>query len=70
MSFADVLSQISRLTPAQRREVLRRVMNAGDGPVPEGQDSFCAREIDGRTVLFAPRFIQQAEVDAILEELP
>jgi hypothetical protein len=36
----------------------------------EGASSFSAREVDGRMVLVAPRIIRQAEVDAILDELP
>jgi len=72
MSFAEVLSEIARLTPEQRREVLRRVMDAdAEGAAPlESMNSFCGRQIDGRYVLVAPRTIMQAEVDAILEELP
>jgi len=68
MSFAEVLSEIPHLTPEQRREVLRRVIDADAAASSEG--SFCARQIDGRLVLVAPRTIRQTEVDAILEDLP
>jgi DNA polymerase II small subunit/DNA polymerase delta subunit B len=70
MSFAEMLSEIPRLTPEQRREVLRRVMDADEAAAAEGHNSFCAGQIDGRMVLIAPRTIRQVEVDAILEELP
>ena len=70
MSFAEVLSEIPRLTPEQRREVLRRVMDADEAASSPGGGPYCARQIDGRFVLVAPRTIQQMEVDAILEELP
>ena len=70
MSFAEVLSEIPRLTPEQRREVLRRVMDADEATAVGGQNLFCARQIEGRLVLVAPRTIRQAEVNAILEELP
>ena len=66
MSFAEVLSEIPRLTPEQRQEVPRRVMDANEAAALEGLNSFCARQIDGRLVLVAPRIIRQAEVDAIL----
>jgi hypothetical protein len=68
MSFAEVLSEIPRLTSGQRREVLRRVMDAEVAEYSDG--SFSARQIDGRLVLVAPRTIRQAEVEVILEELP
>jgi hypothetical protein len=68
MSFAEVLSEIPRLTPEQRREVLRRVIDAGVTESPSG--SFCARQIDGRLLRVAPRTIHQAEAEAILEKLP
>jgi hypothetical protein len=70
MSLAEVLSEIPRLTPEQRRELLRRVMDADEAASLKGLDSFFARQIDGRLVLVAPPTIRQAEVDAILEELP
>jgi hypothetical protein len=70
MSFAEVLSEIPRLTPEQRREVLRRVMDAEEATAVGGQKLFCTRQVDGRLVLVAPRTIRQAEVEAILEELP
>jgi hypothetical protein len=68
MSFAEVLSEIPRLTSEQRREVLRRVIDADVAQAADG--AFCARRIDGRLVLVAPRTIHQAEVEAILDELP
>jgi len=70
MSFADVLSEIPRLTPEQRREVLRCVMDAEEAASSQDGNTYCARQIDGRVVLVAPRTIRQAEVDTILEELP
>jgi hypothetical protein len=70
MSFAEVLSEIPRLTPEQRREVLRRVMDADEAASLDDQNSFCTRQIDDRLVLVAPRTIRQAGVEAILEELP
>jgi hypothetical protein len=70
MSFAEVLSEIPRLTREQRQEVLRRVIDADEAAASGGQDMYCARQADGRVVLVAPRTIRQAEVEAILEELP
>jgi hypothetical protein len=69
MSFAEVLSQIPHLTPEQRRELLRRVLEAEDGPAGPS-DSFGTREVDGLLLLVGPRIVRQAEVEAILEELP
>jgi hypothetical protein len=68
MSVAEVLSEIQRLTPDQRREILRRVTDLDVAESPAS--SFCARQIDGRLVLVAPRTIRQVEVEAILEESP
>ena len=71
MSYAEVLAEIPRLTPAQRREVLRRVCDAevaaGSATAVAGYRS---ERVDGRLVLTAPRVIRQAEVLAILEEYP
>lgn len=70
MSFAEVLSEIPRLTPEQRKELLRRVLDA-DGTVDSAASpAFHSRQVGERIVLVAPRTIQQAEVDVILEELP
>lgn len=70
MSFADVLAEIPRLTPEQRREVLRRMAEA-EAPVPgPARGSFRAEQIDGRLLLVAPRMIRQSEVDAILADFP
>jgi hypothetical protein len=69
MSFAEVLSEIPRFTPEQRRELLRRVMELEHGALNQG-DTFGAREVGNRTVLVSPRTIRQAEVDAILDEFP
>jgi len=70
MSFADVLSEIPRLTAEQRREILRRVMDANEAASRETPNEFCMHEINGRHVLVSPHTIRQAEVDAILEEFP
>jgi len=70
MSFAEVLSEIPRLTPEQRRELLRRVLDSDETAASTATATFGGRHAGDRFVLVAPRIIQQAEVDAILEELP
>jgi hypothetical protein len=46
------------------------VVDAEEVALAENGYSLYAREVDGRVVLVAPRIIRQAEVDAIIEELP
>ncbi len=70
MSFAEVLDEIPRLTPDQRREVLRRVRDAEAVSSPAMAEGFLSERVDGRLILRAPRVIRQVEVDAILEEFP
>ena len=71
MSFAEVLAEIPRLTPEQRRELLRRVLDAqATIPSPASAAGFQAHRQNGRLVLSAPRTIQQVEVDAILADFP
>ena len=71
MSYAQVLAEIPRLTPAQRREVLRRVCDAEVAAgSPMTVAGYRSERVDGRLVLTAPRVIRQAEVVAILEEYP
>jgi len=70
MSFAEVLSEIPHLTHEQRKELLRRVLGADEAVDSSASMSFRSRQVGDRLVLVAPRTIRQAEVDAILEELP
>jgi hypothetical protein len=68
MSFAEILDEIQRLTPEQRREVLRRACDAKVASA--AAEGFRSERVDGRLVLLAPRVIRQVEVEAILNEFP
>jgi hypothetical protein len=70
MSFAEVLAEIPRLTPEQRRELLRRVQSVENSAGAAAAPGFVTRRPTGSLVLSAPRVIRQAEVDAILNEFP
>jgi hypothetical protein len=71
MSFAELLAEIPRLTPEQRRELIRQVCSldarSNSGPAAAG---FQMKRMHGRLVLTAPRVIRQAEVGAILADFP
>ncbi|MEO6970114.1 MAG: hypothetical protein ABI217_04395 [Chthoniobacterales bacterium] len=69
MSFAEVLAEIPKLTPEQRRELLRLVQSVENDPGTAAPD-FVSKRPNGRLVLSAPRVIRQAEIDAILSEFP
>lgn len=67
----QVLAEIPRRTPEQRREVLRRVCDAEIATdSAAAAPGYRSERVDGRLVLTAPRVIRQAEVHAILEEFP
>ena len=70
MSFAEVLAEIPKLTPQQRRELLRHVQNVENGARATAAPGFVTQRPAGRLILSAPRVIRQAEVDAILNEFP
>jgi hypothetical protein len=70
MSFAEVLAEIPKLTPEQRRELLQLVRDAENGSPVDAAAGFVSQRPNGRLVLRAPRVIRQAEVDAILNEFP
>jgi hypothetical protein len=70
MSFTEVLAEIPRLTPEQRRELLRRVQSVENSAGTSAVPGFVAQRTTGSLVLSAPRVIRQAEVDAILNEFP
>ena len=65
-----MLAEIPKLTPEQRRELLREVQKAENGAHRGAQPGFVTQRPAGRVVLSAPRVIRQAEVDAILNEFP
>jgi hypothetical protein len=68
MSFADVLAEIPRLTPEQRREVLRVLCDTLEESTPAGFQLH--RDSSGRVTLSSPQVIRQADVDAVLKEFP
>ena len=72
MSFVELLAEIPRLTPQERREMMRAIREvegcSQDSPGVEGYLS--RRDERGQVLLSAPRLIRQVEVDAILEEFP
>ena len=70
MSFAEVLAEIPKLTPEQRRELLRHVQSLENSPGATAAPGFVTRRPTGRLVLSAPRVIRQAEIDTILNEFP
>jgi len=70
MSFAEVLAEIPKLTPEQRRELLQHVQNVDNFVHANAAPGFVTKRSAGRLILSAPRVIRQAEVDAILNEFP
>lgn len=70
MSFAEVLAEIPKLTPEQRRELLRRVQSVENRAGAPAVPGFVAQRTTGSLVLRSPRVIRQTEVDAILNEFP
>ena len=66
MSAGQIIEELPRLTPAELQAIERRILEITTRYSAKLRPENSA----GRLVLVGPRLIRQAEVDAILEELP
>ncbi len=66
MSTSQIIEELPRLSAAELREIERHISELTNAAASE----LHAENIGGRLVLAGPRLIRQADVDAILDELP